>query len=162
MLHRKATVVAADLEAAGVPKQQAALLAAGAELSGKDATAFVQRDDIRAIEITEEAQTKLFNQVYATYEKDARRICTKPDVEARYGACNWEMMDQEVKEIIIDLLYRGDYSPSTRRKVQRALVSGKYNEIRKALAELNRVPADRRKRRDMHLERAAMKQLKPL
>ncbi len=157
MLHRSAKTVAADLVAAGVPEADASALAGGAGLSGKNADAFVKRDDIKAIELTEEAQKNLFETVYAAYWSDARRICTKRDVEAKYGACDWDAMDNEIRELITDLLYRGDYTGATRAKIQKALLAGDLRAIKAALANLKGVPADRKRRREQHLEKTAFR-----
>lgn len=157
MLHRTAKTVIADLVAAGVPESDATALSGGAGLSGKTADAFVKRDDIRAIELSEEAQKNLFETVYAAYWGDARRICTKRDVQAKYGACDWDSMDSEIRELITDLLYRGDYTGATRTKIQKALLAGDLRAIKAALASLTGVPTDRKRRREQHLEKTALR-----
>ncbi len=157
MLHRSAKTVVADLVAAGVPEADATRLSAGAGLSGKSADTFVERADIRAVELSQEAQKNLFDAVYATYWGEARRICTKKDVQAKYGVCGWERMDDSIRELITDLLYRGDYTPGTRAKVQKALNEGDLRAIRTAISGLGGVPSDRKRRREQHIEKAVLK-----
>lgn len=154
MLHRSVKVVKTDLKAAGLSEDSAKLLSTGAGLSGKEADAFVKREDIQAIEITEEAQKLLFEIIYSQYESNARRICTKKKVQAEYGTCSWELMDRSVKELITDLLYRGDYTPSSRQLIQKALIKGDYTAIKAALDKLHKVPSNRKLKREQHLEKA--------
>ncbi len=157
MLKRTAKSVVADLVAAGVPQAEADSLSGGVGLSGKNAAAFVAREDIRAIEISEEAQKALFETVYAAYQSEARRLCTKDDVTKKYGACDWDKMDEGLRELITDLHYRGDYSPGVRAKIQKALIAGDPDAIRKALATVGGVPEDRKRRRERQLEKVALK-----
>lgn len=159
MLHRTAKTVLADLVEAGVPQADAEALSRGAGLSGKNADDFFRREDIKAIEITEEAQKNLFENVYATYRGEARRICTKKDVQSKYGTCSWEDMDEGIRELITDLLYRGDYTGATRARIQKALLSGDLAAIRAALGKLQGVPSDRKRRREQHLEKVRLKRV---
>ena len=159
MLKRKGSTVLEDLKQAGVPDQDAANLAKGAGLSGASADEFVARDAIKNIELTELAQKNLFESTYAQYQSQARRICSKPDVEKLYGACNWESMSVNTQDLIVDLLYRGDYSPGTRRMIQKALISNDPTVIKEAIGKLAGVPSDRRRRRASHLEKAIEKPL---
>ena len=63
---------------------------------------------------------------------DVKRICRKHDVEAKYGVTDWAGLDPIIRDIVVDLRYRGDYTGGTREKVQPCVVG---NDLEK-LAEL--------------------------
>ena len=153
MKHRSKQEVQEDLVSAGVPNEDSAKLSDGAGLTGVDAKAFVDREDIKKIIISEEAQKKLFEIVYPIYFNQAKVICQKAHLENEsYGKCKWVNMDTKVKELIADLIYRGDYTRTTRTKIQEALVNGDKNKILEALDKLTNVPFDRQKRRKNYLK----------
>ncbi len=49
-------------------------------------------------------------------EADAKRIASAPnsDCVKKYGQTNWEKLSPEVKEFVVDLRYRGDYTKESR------------------------------------------------
>lgn len=54
---------------------------------------------------------------------DVIRICSKADVEAKYGVTQWNQIESLVRDILVDLRYRGDYTPLTRRLIQPCVVT---------------------------------------
>ena len=112
-----------------------------------------RKKEIKGITITEEAQKELFEVVYAEYEKNAKRICTKSDVTKVYGVCKWKQYPAELTELVTDLLYRGDYTPATRKYLQPAILSEDPEKIKRALKRIPKVPADRAKRREELIKR---------
>ena len=70
---------------------------------------------------------------YSEAEADVKRICTKPDVVKKYGKCDWDKIDDGIKEFLIDLRFRGDYSgmdgKNERSKIQKAAVTNNYDEL---------------------------------
>lgn len=141
-----------DLLMAGIPQKDAALLAKAAGLAGPAAKAFITTHMLEKYEITQQQQVKLFEISYKEEEAETRRLCTKPDVEAKYGKCNWVRLDSAIRQILVDLKFRGDYTGGTRRFLQKHVVSNDTKEFLKALSDrsnwlLLRVPQDRFQRR---------------
>ncbi|MBL0053070.1 MAG: hypothetical protein IPP29_16965 [Bacteroidetes bacterium] len=58
-------------------------------------------------EIDMAAQKKLFELVYQEKERYAKHLCTKPDVTKKFGVCNWDNLDSNIRELVVDLTYRG-------------------------------------------------------
>jgi len=71
-------------------------------------------------------------------------------VEEEYGKCNWDELDKTIIDILVDLKFRGDYTPNARRKIQEYVaendVEGLYGVIAGRRHWLT-VPADRFRRR---------------
>jgi hypothetical protein len=123
MGRRTALQVERELKVAGVSDLDAKTLATGAGLRGAKAYDFVATNHERAPILTLEAQNALFERVVAPEMiSDISRILTKGDVVEKYGRVEWGALKPEVKELVFDLRYRGDYSPSSRALLQRHIV----------------------------------------
>jgi len=141
-----------DLIAAGVDSKVAEILAQAAGLSGQDAKTFITTHHLEKFEITEATQVSLFGVTYKEEEAETKRLCTKADVVAKYGNCNWAKLSPAIKQVLVDLKFRGDYTGRTRRFLQKYVVT---NDRKGFLFEMSkksnwrhlRVPADRFKRR---------------
>lgn len=150
MKNRTSAQIRADLVAAGVPAAKAALLSRAAGLSGDQAEDFIQENDLEDFEITPEAQLKLFKIDFDWHANDCKRIATKEDVVRRYGPTNWETLNQTIKDVVVDLRFRGDYTPRCRGFLQEHIVA---NDLRKFSDEIcertnwPNVPKDRFERR---------------
>ena len=77
----------------------------------------------------------------------------------KYGATDWDGLDPIVRDVVVDLRYRGDYTPATRNKVQPIIVANSRSRLKQLMAteqywrfQLN-VPRDRFDRRRKYLER---------
>lgn len=68
-------------------------------------------------------ENALFEISYSAIERDTQRLMNKEDVQAKYGAVDWEGLHPAIKEIVVDLRFRGDYSPRTRSFLQSAIVA---------------------------------------
>ena len=84
-------------------------------------------------EITRKMQHQLFNVIYATYIDDAKRLTTKEDVCEAYlkgEKINWDALPQNVKEVLIDLTYRGDYTGTEdkRGNTRKVIVPAVYRD----------------------------------
>ena len=51
--------------------------------------------------------------------KDVQRICDKSDCVKIYGQVDWAELNDVIKAVIIDFRYRGDYTPSSRKLIQK-------------------------------------------
>jgi hypothetical protein len=71
-----------------------------------------------------------------------------------YGALNWDAIDPKIQDMIVDLRYRGDYTPTSRILVQRHFVQNNRAELKSVMSNQNNwsnVPLDRFARRKNYL-----------
>lgn len=152
MKMRSQAAVRRDLVAAGLDPEEAARLCKGARLSGEDARAFIANNGLAGFEISEDVQLRLFEIEYERMMGDTRRLATKADVVARYGPTDWDALDPVIRDVLVDLRYRGDYTGTTRRFLQRHVARNDLAAFAAAIcdrARWRRVPDDRfRRRRD--------------
>lgn len=154
--HRSVQEVIDDLCEAGVPRARASRLADGAGLSGDRAKAFIRNNDLKQETINRPQQKSLFVMTYAEIEADVLRICNKADVVAKYGKTKWQALDPRIRDLVVDLRYRGDYHPRSRQEVQPILVSGDVDALATLMADKAYwaqfgVPANRFKVRKQYL-----------
>ncbi len=76
--------------------------------------------------ITREAQYILFFKVYPDLEADTERLATKPDVEAACGKTDWSALDPKIKTVQVDVRYRGDDTPASRKILQRDVAKNDF------------------------------------
>ncbi|RYD67526.1 MAG: hypothetical protein EOP83_02660 [Verrucomicrobiaceae bacterium] len=79
-----------------------------------------------------------------------KRISKKDDVVKKYGKLDWDKTSQPIKDLLIDLKFRGDYTGHTRTLIQKAAVNNDLKAIQKLMADKEKwqkVPLDRFKRR---------------
>jgi hypothetical protein len=66
--------------------------------------------------ITRKMQHYLFQEIYADYVEKAKNLTTKADVSKIYlgegKQIDWDALPENVKEVLTDLTYRGDYTGS--------------------------------------------------
>jgi hypothetical protein len=139
-----------DLLAAGLEAAMATLISQAAGLRGEQAEEFIEENQLEDFEITSDAQLKLFEIEYERQAKDTQRLATKSDVTHAYGEVNWEALHPVIKEVLVDLRFRGDYTPSCRRFLQVHVAQNDLERFAKEIAEKSRwpnVPADRFERR---------------
>lgn len=116
---RSSEEIYGDLIAAKVSEQDALILSEAAGLKGQAAKKFVSRSDLPTL--SEVQEYTLFNIAYGDIEADVIRISNKGDCVEKYGKVDWENLDPAIKEVLIDLRYRGDYTPETRKYLQKAV-----------------------------------------
>ena len=160
MKERSADEILTDLTTAGVPADVASKFSACGGLMGSHAEEFLVQNDYDALLISPEQQKRLFLLTYQELEGDVLRICNKADVVAKYGSTAWATLNPYIRDIVVDLRYRGDYTPSTRQKVQPVLVNNNLTEMKQLMGDREywvrqrRVPLDRFKRRKNYLANA--------
>jgi len=155
MKEKSADKISADLLDAGVEPQQANILARAAGLSGGEAKAFIGKHDLADFEISMEIQEVLFKQTYDELSRDVQRICLKADCVAAYGAVDWQALDEKIKDVLVDLRYRGDYTPASRKLIQVLVAVNDLDAFKKVLSNREswpNVPQDRFNRRMAFLE----------
>jgi len=149
---RLSVKISKDLNATGLAQKEADFLAKAAGLAGQSAKDFIKKNKLEKFEITQQQQVKLFNITYAEEEQETKRLCTNADVTAKYGRCNWQTLDSAIKQVLVDLKFRGDYTGGVRKFLQKHVVANDTKEFLKALSDksnwmMQRVPADRFQRR---------------
>jgi hypothetical protein len=147
---RTSTSVFNDLVGAGVPADVARQYSGGAGLKGSKAGTWVNNNRDGIPDISPEAQNKLFDRTYAEQEAEVKRISEKSDAVKKYGAVCWDNLDPKIRDSLIDLKYRGDYTPRTRRFLQKAAADNDPEAFGAAMRNRSNwgsVPADRLNRR---------------
>ena len=152
---RSQASVRSDLLNAGVAEDVADLISKGAGKKGQDAQRFVKDLNTLGVEITSEQQHRLFEQVYSEKAVDVNRLLTKSDVAEIYGMVDLQQLPVEAHEFLIDLHFRGDFTPTSRITLVSGIIesqkTGNYSSFWKAADSFNRgntnVPEDRRQRR---------------
>lgn len=158
MRMRKQPDIREDLLAAGVATDRAEVISRAAELEGDAAKSFIKDNGLESFEITPEEQVALFKREYARQESEARRLSTKADVTRVYGATDWDALDPTIKQLLVDLKFRGDYTPTTRKFLQKHVAKNDFAAFTREICDPARwpkVPSDRFKRRKAFCEAAA-------
>lgn len=108
--------------------------------------------------LTRKQQHFLFLEIYPFYEKETERLLTKPDVRSAYDKKSvivWNQLSSSIREVLVDLTYRGDNSPRTREGFVPALVNFDGDSFVDVMDSENRLWADvdnnRRENRENHL-----------
>ncbi len=157
MRERSETEIFEDLTTAGVPKTKARKLAGCRGRKGAQARNYLEDKNLLELTISTAQQWHLFNATYAELEGDVLRICRKADVVAKYGQTDWSDLDPLIRDIVVDLRYRGDYTGATRERVQPTLVANDIAALTALMADKEYwvgsrgVPNDRFKRRRDYL-----------
>jgi hypothetical protein len=153
---RRKSDIRDDLLAAGVDPAKAALISQAAGLQGDRAEEFIEENELEDFEITPEQQLGLFEVEYARQESDTRRLATKADVTRVYGATDWDSLHEGIKEILVDLRFRGDYTPASRRFLQVHVANNDTGAFSQQVCDPDNwpnVPRDRFERRKAFCER---------
>src|SRR5690606_23616824 len=105
--------VRGDLESVGISEPLLSWLSGAKGLTKSMARDYLNSASAgpRSTPITRKQQHDLFVFVYKFMEKDVRRICEKRDVIEAYGATDWDALHPKIKDMLVDLRYRGDYTP---------------------------------------------------
>ncbi|HEU4328317.1 MAG TPA: SH3 domain-containing protein [Roseiflexaceae bacterium] len=155
--HHTAQEIVRDMVASGISRSDAQKFAEAAGLKGTDAQAWVRNNRASMPEITAEQQENLFARTYASYEANAKRISNKKDVEAKYGETEWDTLTPAIRDLVVDLLYRGDYTPRTRQLIQSYIADNDLQGLYTVMsnrANWRSVPLDRFNRRVAYLKKA--------
>jgi hypothetical protein len=153
---KTAAQITTDLVAAGVELAMAQKLSGAATLRGENAKKFIKEKGVESFEISELSQRTLFEITYATEANVARGVCERAK---SFGECDWDKLHPAIQELIVDLKYRGDYTPETRKLVQPLIVKNDLEGLATAMADETywttmRVPPDRFRRRKTFMEEA--------
>lgn len=131
---KKSDQVSKTFHLAGMPWEVTRQYLPAVGLRGQSARSFLSQNALP--QLTVEQSDRLFALAYTDAAADVQRICLKEDVIRIYGRTNWSILDPRIRELLVDLRYRGDYTPHTRRFIQRAVV---LNDV----ASLSRIMRNR-------------------
>lgn len=146
----------ADLKEAGVPEPLFSWLVGAKGLKGQAAKLYLNAagTEIKQFQITRKQQYKLFMPVYEFMKSEVIRISGLPASIEEYGTLAWETTDRKIQDIAVDLIYRGDYTPNTRKLVQQYIVDNDLPALSTIMADSSKwpgVPSDRFKRRESYV-----------
>jgi len=150
MREKSAAQIEADLKSAGVSAAEAKTIAGAAGLRGVRARQFIKDKGLQNFEISRPGQVKLFEITYAAEEAVVKRICNKADCKKAFGAVDWEKTHPAIRDLFVDLKFRGDYTPTSRKVVQKLLATNDLAQLTKVMANKAHwagVPPDRFQRR---------------
>lgn len=145
MKERSAAGIAADMVGVGVAKETAEAFGKAAKLSGAAADVFVR--DNPKLAITKAQSQGLFVGIYAAKEEYTRTLATKADVTTKYGVTDWYKLDGRIRDVLIDMTFRGDYTGAVREKVQEFVVKNDKEGFKKAISVKTNFPGNLSNRR---------------
>jgi len=157
MRRRSKTNIRDDLIVAGVDDTIAMLLSQAGGLYGTAAEEFIEENDLEDFEISEDVQRELFDIEYDRQTADTRRLATKADVVRAYGETDWEALNPTIKDVLIDLRFRGDYTPTCRKFLQVHVANNDLVGFSLAIGNREHwpnVPRDRYERRKKYCDQA--------
>ena len=135
MKSKNSSKIVSDLTGAGIDGEMADIFSAASGLQGNAARQFIRRSDVAGIEITPRQQKNLFKVTYEEHVSDVRRICSKDDVVRKYGRTDWEQLHPAIKDVLVDLRYRGDYTGITRNRIQPLVVTNDLFGFQETMAD---------------------------
>jgi len=137
-----------DFTATGLSPQQASLFANVRSLSGEVARTYLSQGNLP--ELSPEQEQALFQASWKAAFRDVQRISALPSIVKAYGAIDWSTTEPAVRDLIVDLRYRGDYTPATRAFMQSAVARNDLESLSEVLSNRSlwaAVPPDRFERR---------------
>lgn len=149
--------ISEDMTAIGLAQTQADIIKKAAGLSGTSAGSFVVENDLLDFQLTPDQQLALFKISYDEQAAEVKRICEVAKNEKDYGKVDWANLDAAIKDITVDLKFRGDYTPSSRKNIQKSIADNDLAEFKKQLKDSTNwpgVPKDRFDRRVKFLDKS--------
>ena len=154
---KSATQIILDLTNAGMSADDAKTLAKAHGLRGKAAENFIKTNKLEKFAIGSDVQIKLFDISYADEQSEVVRISSKQDVVTKYGQVDFDTIDPALKDLMVDLKFRGDYTGHSRTLLQKAFVENDLKKVQGIMGNTKNwpgVPSDRFKRRKALIDKA--------
>lgn len=166
--HHSASQIQADLTRAGISAGDAGRFAGAAGITGAAANTWLRGNRASLPEITLEQQEALFAIAYGQLSGDVERIsgnyARTMGERTGQGRDEFEIdfarLNPAIRDVLVDLRYRGDYTPATRTRVQPPAIANDLRALydvmrdRAYWMEQRGVPEDRFNRRVQFLETA--------
>lgn len=127
-------------------------------LQGSSAESWVKANRSNIAQVTHQQQKDLFGFTYESIKNDVIRLASKSDVQRVYGVTNFDTLHTAILEIVVDLRYRGDYTPTSRKRVQPCMVNNDLAAFQTLMSDRDywsNVPPDRFKRRAQFVNASA-------
>lgn len=155
MKEKSQAKIASDLTSIGLAASQSDTIKKASGLNGAPAEYFVVENDLLDFQLTPAQQLALFKISYDEQAAEVKRICGLDRNVKDYGQVDWIKLDSSIKDIAIDLKFRGDYTPASRKLIQKAIADNDLAEFKKQLKNAvnwPNVPKDRFDRRVKFLD----------
>ncbi|XP_031553467.1 uncharacterized protein LOC116290550 [Actinia tenebrosa] len=139
MSQRSSDQIKKDLVAAGVDAKTADKFKNAVGLKGKKARDWLKKNNLQDFTLTHEQQKKLFEKDYPRYVSKAKRLVEK---YSKAGV-KFDSLSQVAKDIATDIMYRGDYSMSSRnpakkkrsKRIQKVLDSKSLQKLKDLMSD---------------------------
>lgn len=137
-----------DLAEAKIPEPLKSWLIGAKGLKGNAARNYLRSatEEIRKSVITRKQQYDLFLPIYEFMKSEVIRISGSSANREEYGSLSWDTTNSKIQDIAVDLIYRGDYTPTTRAYVQKHIVENNLEKLREVISDRSKwssVPQDR-------------------
>jgi len=123
MGHRSAASIVTDLRAAGLPQASIDKLSRSAGMTGTRARDWVNAHADEVVSLTRPQSMALFTHVYPVYVGRTR------DIIRSWGG-NWDAYPQKMKEVLVDLTFRGDLSDRHKLRLLPSITAADYRAFR--------------------------------
>ncbi len=148
-----------DLASANIPEPLYSWLIGAMGLQGQTARNYIKAasPEIKRFSISRKQQHELFKPVYELMEREVLRVSGKADTTDKYGVLDWPSTHPAIKDLIVDLKYRGDYDTRARALLQRHLTNNDIEKLYSVIVAPSNwpnVPSDRFNRRINHLNKS--------
>lgn len=128
MGQRSAAEIKADLKVAGLPDASIVKLATAAGKTGTAARDWVNTDGKTVEKLTTDMSMAIFTSVYPTYVGYTKGIIKS------WGG-NWDAYPQKMKEVLVDLRFRGDLASKHKAHLLPSIKAADYNAFRAAISD---------------------------
>lgn len=156
MKKRSASDIKLEMMAAGLDEDSAKLLSKAHGKVGGGARKFKIDNKLADFEISPQVQYLLFKKDYEFMFGEVVRISNEN--EKTYGVFALDKVPLSVMELLVDLRFRGDYSPATRPYLQKAAIEGDLIALQSIMSDKDfwvdqrEVPLDRFTRRKAFID----------
>jgi len=145
MKEKSAGKIIRELTQVGVSTKDAQKISKGHGLKGERARQFIIDNDLLDFSITPLQQKKLFLISYEEKEEYIGEVYAR-NIASRKKATKWSKLDARIKEVVVDLGYRGDYTSKTRKFLLDSIAANDFKAFKKEMskrANWSKVPIDR-------------------
>ena len=160
MKEKSSAKIVTDLTKVNADAKTALVISKASSQFGTNALQLIVDNDLMDYQISQLTQKNLFDITFADESSEAKRVCTLSRIEKLYGKCEWDKLDYRIKEIVIDLKFRGDYTESSRKNIQEHIANNDFDKFKSAISRKSNwtsVPTDRFDRRVNFLSSAEKK-----
>ncbi|XOZ32990.1 hypothetical protein ACMDCT_12305 [Halomonadaceae bacterium KBTZ08] len=130
MKYREKAAIVSALTKVGVNGDKAKRISHGAGKSGGKARQVIIDQDLLDFEISPKGQLQLFEQVYGEYVERAKRLSLTNRYAKKYKKTEWGSLNPKIKNVLVDLTYRGDYRPDTMKFLQKHVSNNDFSKFK--------------------------------